>query len=174
MSKGNDHVIILSVLDNSSLVERKPCPKGYWSTAESIAGVAASQCQNFLTVKCDIHERWPVPLCSAKKALIRALFLPVCHVMTSISEGSSQPRAETFTYQVSINGRFLPSRGTGFGVDLKPAMIQCRVSLGSMTSSISKAVAKLTALPRSYICATRYSYSSLRASVSSMASSSLR
>ncbi len=44
-------------------------------------------------------------------------------------------------------GRFLPLRGAGFGALRSPMRIHFRESAGSMTSSISKKVAVLTAFP---------------------------
>ena len=41
-------------------------------------------------------------------------------------------------HQVSMLGRFLPARGSGAGAASSRAVIQRRVSAGSMTSSISK------------------------------------
>ena len=52
-------------------------------------------------------------------------------------------------YQVSMQGRFLPARGGTGGAERRPAMIRARVSAGSITSSISKCIAMLSALPRS-------------------------
>jgi hypothetical protein len=50
-------------------------------------------------------------------------------------------------HQASIHGRLRPFRGGVGGIDRKPAMIQCRVSEGSITSSISSTEAIETALP---------------------------
>src|SRR6266849_9586862 len=41
------------------------------------------------------------------------------------------------SYQASMQGRLRWLRGSGFGTDRRPAMIQRRVSAGSITSSIS-------------------------------------
>ena len=46
-----------------------------------------------------------------------------------------------------MHGRLRLSRGSGFGTERMPDMIQCRVSAGSMTSSISSTDAIETALP---------------------------
>jgi hypothetical protein len=51
------------------------------------------------------------------------------------------------TYHVSTQGRFLPEWRGGVGADLRPLVIQCRVSTGSMTWSISSTEAILIALP---------------------------
>src|SRR5580658_1770124 len=77
-------------------------------------------------------------------------------------------------YQVSMQGRFLPVRGGGGGEDRSPALIQRRDSTGSITSSISKCDAVLTAFPCRYIRSTISSNSFLRAPESSTAASSLR
>jgi hypothetical protein len=50
-------------------------------------------------------------------------------------------------HHVSMHGRFLPVLAGGFGTDRRPAMIQRRVSEGSMTLSISNTDAIETALP---------------------------
>ncbi len=57
-------------------------------------------------------------------------------------------------HQVSMQGSFLPVRGAGGGAERKPAIIHLRDSSGSITSSISKCDALLSALPRSYMRAT--------------------
>ena len=41
-------------------------------------------------------------------------------------------------HQASIHACFLPADGEGVGAERRPAMIQRRVSAGSITSSISK------------------------------------
>jgi hypothetical protein len=46
-----------------------------------------------------------------------------------------------------MHGRLRWLRGSGFGTDRRPAMIQWRVSAGSMTSSISRTEAIEVALP---------------------------
>ena len=46
-----------------------------------------------------------------------------------------------------MHGRFLVVRASGFGTERKPAMIHCRVSAGSITSSISSTEAIETAFP---------------------------
>jgi hypothetical protein len=48
-----------------------------------------------------------------------------------------------------MHGRFFPVRGGTGGADRNPAMIRARVSAGSITSSISNAIAMLSAFPRS-------------------------
>ena len=50
-------------------------------------------------------------------------------------------------HHASIHGRLRPVRGGIAGIDRNPAMIQCRVSEGSITSSISSTEAIETALP---------------------------
>ena len=50
-------------------------------------------------------------------------------------------------HHASMHGRFLAVRGSGFGTERRPDMIQCLVSAGSMTSSISSTEAIETALP---------------------------
>ena len=50
-------------------------------------------------------------------------------------------------YHASMHGRLRWLRGSGFGTDRRPDMIQRRVSAGSMTSSISSTEAIETALP---------------------------
>src|SRR5438093_794620 len=50
-------------------------------------------------------------------------------------------------YHASMHGRFLVVRASGFGTERSPAMIHCRVSAGSITSSISSTEAIETALP---------------------------
>ena len=60
---------------------------------------------------------------------------------------SSRDLAQRCFYQVSMQGRFFPVRGGVGGADRKPAMIHLRDSIGSITSSISKCEAVLTALP---------------------------
>jgi hypothetical protein len=50
-------------------------------------------------------------------------------------------------YHASIHGRFFVVRASGFGTERRPDMIQCRVSAGSITSSISSTEAIETALP---------------------------
>jgi hypothetical protein len=57
-------------------------------------------------------------------------------------------------YQPSTNGRFFPVRGGGGGTELRPDITHFRVSAGSTTLSSSNNEAVLSALPRSYICAT--------------------
>lgn len=52
-------------------------------------------------------------------------------------------------HQVSMQGRFLCSRGAGGGVARRALLTQRRESRGSMTSSISKCEAVFTAFPRS-------------------------
>ena len=61
------------------------------------------------------------------------------------------------SYQVSMQGRFFPSLGVGSGTERKVLAIQCRESIGSITSSISKCDAVFTALPCSYILSTIFS-----------------
>ena len=51
------------------------------------------------------------------------------------------------SHHASMHGRLRPLRGSGFGTDRSPAMIQCRVSAGSITSSISSTEAIEAALP---------------------------
>ena len=46
-----------------------------------------------------------------------------------------------------MQGRFLPVRGGGGGTEPRAVVIQRRESAGSITSSISKYVAVLSALP---------------------------
>ena len=58
-----------------------------------------------------------------------------------------RPLATAFRYHASMHGRFFVVRASGFGTDRKPAMIHCRVSAGSITSSISSTEAIETALP---------------------------
>lgn len=50
-------------------------------------------------------------------------------------------------YHASMQGRLRCWRGAGVGIDRRPAMIQFRVSAGSMTSSISSTDAIDVALP---------------------------
>ena len=50
-------------------------------------------------------------------------------------------------HHVSMHGRFFPFLDSGFGTERSPAMIQRRVSAGSMTLSISNTEAMETALP---------------------------
>ena len=50
-------------------------------------------------------------------------------------------------HHVSMHGRFFSVRKGGFGTERSPAMIQRRVSAGSMTLSISNTEAIETALP---------------------------
>jgi hypothetical protein len=50
-------------------------------------------------------------------------------------------------YHASMHGRFFVARASGFGTERKPAVIHCRVSAGSITSSISSTEAIETALP---------------------------
>ena len=54
---------------------------------------------------------------------------------------------ENFAHHASMHGRFFVARASGFGTERKPDMIQCRVSAGSITSSISSTEAIETALP---------------------------
>src|SRR5947209_1389656 len=56
-------------------------------------------------------------------------------------------RQGTARYQVSTQGRFLPSLAVGSGAARITAEIVDLVSAGSMTSSISKWLAALSALP---------------------------
>src|SRR5450759_4334546 len=58
------------------------------------------------------------------------------------------------SYQASMQGRLRCVRGSGFGTDRRPAMIQWRVSAGSITSSISSTEAIEVALPLAYNSAT--------------------
>lgn len=68
------------------------------------------------------------------------------HYRSQLGESNlNQPGRDS--YQVSIIGRFFPSRGFGFGAEVRAIMIHSRLVAGSMTSSISKNVAVLTALP---------------------------
>src|SRR5690554_5725237 len=60
-------------------------------------------------------------------------------------------------YQVSTMGRRRPTRGPGLRTDLRPRRIQLRVSAGSITASISRDTAMLSALPFSYCSATSFS-----------------
>src|SRR6185369_4523354 len=50
-------------------------------------------------------------------------------------------------HHVSTHGRFFPVRAGGGGTERSAVVIQRRDSAGSITSSISKYVAKLTAFP---------------------------
>src|SRR5690606_26252766 len=76
-------------------------------------------------------------------------------------------------HHVSMWGRFLPVRGA-VGAAAKALAIQRRESAGSITSSISKWLAELIALPCSYMRSTISRNVRSRSSGSSIASSSLR
>jgi len=65
-------------------------------------------------------------------------------------------------HHASIHASFLPVRFGGGGTERKAAMIQRRVSAGSITSSNSSSVAAASALPRSYMRATISSNFALR------------
>lgn len=67
-----------------------------------------------------------------------------------LRRGAAMTRHPGFmVYHASIAGRFLPVRCAGGRIELRRFASQLRDSAGSMTSSMPKMVAMLSALPRS-------------------------
>ena len=73
-----------------------------------------------------------------------------------------------------MNGYFFVARGLGGEVERRVALIQRRVSAGSITSSRKKCIALLSAFPPRYIFATISSKAFLRSTGSAIAANSLR
>jgi uncharacterized damage-inducible protein DinB len=69
------------------------------------------------------------------------------HLAISCEPATRQFETGARAYQVSMQGRFLPVRASGGGAERSPEAIHRRESAGSITSSISKVEATLTAFP---------------------------
>ncbi|MET3844567.1 hypothetical protein ABIE49_006645 [Bradyrhizobium sp. OAE829] len=88
---------------------------------------------------------------AAAPVVFRTLFDGLASTIDDRGYGSRLKAGTTWMdsrpHHASMHGRLRPLRCSGFGTDLSPDMIQCLVSAGSMTSSISSTEAIETALP---------------------------